>query len=88
MQVRYDEEYLCIPDALDLKIVKLHKEHHGVNGIFVSLDCMHTPWKNCPKHGRHHSKAGKKRAVQPRCLKHCQIIIYGSGMHPSAMLGC
>jgi hypothetical protein len=50
MKLRYDEEYLRTPDTLDLKrIAKLHKEHHSVNGMFGSLDCMHTPWKNCPK---------------------------------------
>jgi hypothetical protein len=88
MKLLNDEIYRRIPDALDLKrIAKLHKERHGVNGMFGSLDCMHTPWKSCPRDGRHNSKAGKKLAGQPWCLKHCQIIIYGSGMHHSAMLG-
>jgi hypothetical protein len=46
----YDKEYLRIPDTTDLKsIIILHKRHHQVNGIFGSLDCMHTGWKNCPK---------------------------------------
>ena len=50
VKLLYDEEYLHTPDTLDLKrIAKLHKECHGVNGMFGSLDCMHTPWKNSSK---------------------------------------
>jgi hypothetical protein len=61
MKLLYDEEYLRIPDALDLKrIAKLHKERHGVNGMFGSLDCMHTPWKNCPKGWQASFKSGKE----------------------------
>ena len=90
MKLLYGEEYLRIPDALDLKrIAKLHKERHGVNGMFGSLDWIAcTPLgKIVQRDGRHHSKGGKKLAGQLWCLKHCQIIIYGSGMHHSAMLG-
>jgi hypothetical protein len=47
MKLLYDEEYHRTPDALELKrIAKIHKERHGVNGMFGSLHCMHTPWKN------------------------------------------
>jgi hypothetical protein len=61
MKLLYDEEYLRIPDALDLKrIAKLHKERHGVNGMFGSLDCIHTPWKNCPKGWQASFKSGKE----------------------------
>ena len=46
----YKEEYLRVPTKEDLiGIVKLHRAKHGVNGMFGSLDCMHTYWKNCPK---------------------------------------
>lgn len=45
----YAAEYLRIPDENDLKsIMKLHSKVHGVDGMFGSLDCMHTVWKNCP----------------------------------------
>eukprot|EP00980_Cylindrotheca_fusiformis_P006445 scaffold1376_cov125-Cylindrotheca_fusiformis.AAC.11 len=45
----YEEEYLRIPTADDLKnIVKLHKHQHKVDGMIGSLDCMHRYWKNCP----------------------------------------
>ena len=46
----YENEYLRTPDATDLRsILQLHNQRHGVNGMFGSLDCMHTEWKNCPK---------------------------------------
>jgi hypothetical protein len=45
MKLLYDEEYLHIPDTLDLKrITKIHKKRHGVNGMFGCLDCMQNPW--------------------------------------------
>jgi len=45
----YQEEYLRVPTQEDLQsISKLHKEVHGIEGMFGSLDCMHTFWKNCP----------------------------------------
>jgi len=46
----YGDRYLRAPTSHDLnQIVKLHKEVHKVDGMFGSLDCMHTRWKNCPK---------------------------------------
>jgi hypothetical protein len=46
----YAEEFLRLPTKEDLKnISNLHKSVHGVYGMFGSLDCMHTYWKNCPK---------------------------------------
>ena len=56
----------------------------------MSMGCL-APWIACiplgkivQSDGRHQSKAGKKLAGQPWwCLKHCQIIIYGSGWHAS-----
>ena len=46
----YEGEYLRLPTKADIKsIVKLHKHAHKIDGMFGSLDCMHTYWKNCPK---------------------------------------
>lgn len=45
----YRNKYLKMPDQQDmLNIAELHKKVHGVSGMFGSLDCMHTQWKNCP----------------------------------------
>ena len=45
----YQEEYLRLPTKEDVwKITYLHKCKHGIDGLFGSLDCMHTYWKNCP----------------------------------------
>ena len=46
----FGDEFMRLPTADDLKgLVALHKEMHGVPGMFGSLDCMHTTyWKNCP----------------------------------------
>jgi hypothetical protein len=50
VQALYSEEFLRLPTKEDLKnISNLHKSVHGVDGMFGSLDCMHTYWKNCPK---------------------------------------
>jgi hypothetical protein len=47
--ILFGDEYIRLPTAKDLKAVSgLHKEVHGVDGMFGSLDCMHTYWKNCP----------------------------------------
>ena len=90
MKLMYDEEYLHIPDALDLKrIIELHKECHGMNGMFASLDCMHTAWKNCPKGWQASFKSGTETcAGSPWCLKCWQTIIYGSDMHYLAKQDC
>jgi hypothetical protein len=46
----YAAEYLRVPTSEDIRnITRLHQDKHGVPGMFGSLDCMHTPWKNCPK---------------------------------------
>ena len=46
----YIQEYLRKPTVNDLKAIeKLHFEQHGVRGLYGSLDCMHSWWKNCPK---------------------------------------
>jgi hypothetical protein len=56
----YNEEYLHSPSQSDLQqIVKLHKYIHGVDGMFGSLDCMHTHWKNCPTAWQGSFKSGK-----------------------------
>lgn len=33
----------------EVAIMRLYREVHGVCGMFVSFDCMHTQWTNCPK---------------------------------------
>jgi hypothetical protein len=65
MKLQYGEEYLRTPDTLDLKrIVKLHKEErHGVNRMFGSLNCMHTPWRNCQKGWQASSISGKETVL-------------------------
>lgn len=46
----YKGEYLRIPTEADMgSIHHLHKATHHVDGMFGSLDCMHSFWKNCPK---------------------------------------
>jgi hypothetical protein len=62
----YEQEYLRLPTAADLKaITKLHKTVHGVDGMFGSLDCCHTFWKNCPMgwQGSFQGKEGKPTIV-------------------------
>ena len=62
----YQKEYLRLPTPTDLKnICKLHKAVHGVDGMFGSLDCMHTLWKNCPVawQGSFEGKEGKPSIV-------------------------
>ena len=50
IELKYADEYLRLPTAEDMRgINQLHKKKHGVDGMFGSLDCMHTYWKNCPK---------------------------------------
>jgi hypothetical protein len=59
-------ECLRLPTAEDLKgIEKLHKSQHRVNGMYGSLDCMHTHWKNCPKawQGQFQGKEKKQTIV-------------------------
>ena len=61
MRQVYGEEYLRIPDENDIKnITQLHHEVHGVRGMFGSLDCMHTRWKNCPKAWQQSYQSGKE----------------------------
>jgi hypothetical protein len=66
MRYIYSDEYLRIPDANDLKsITRLHHEVHGVRGMFGSLDCMHTRWKNCPKAWQQSFKSRKEESGGP-----------------------
>ena len=45
----FKDEWLRFPDTSDLKsILKLQKHVHEVDGMFGSLDCTNTVWKNCP----------------------------------------
>ena len=60
----YAKEYLRLPDEEDLKnIVKLHKAVHKVDGMFGSLDCTHTVWKQCPKAWNPQFKGKEKKAT-------------------------
>ena len=39
---------LCTPSRHDAKrIVALHKEQHGIDGMLGSLDVTHVHWANC-----------------------------------------
>jgi ribosomal protein L32 len=50
LKLVYSSEYLRCPTKRDMKrITKLHKAIHQTDGLFGSLDCTHTYWKNCPK---------------------------------------
>jgi hypothetical protein len=62
VQSLYCEEYLRVPDAVDLKNISiLHQKSHGVDGMFGSLDCLHIGcWKNCPKAWQASFKSGKE----------------------------
>lgn len=62
----YEEEFLRIPTPEDLRsLLALHMHEHKVDGMFGSLDCMHTHWKNCPKawQGQFQGKEGKPTIV-------------------------
>lgn len=62
----YEKEYLRLPTKADMKsICNLHKEVHKVDGMFGSIDCMHTRWKNCPKAwaGQYSGKEGDPTIV-------------------------
>jgi len=59
MNALFVKQYLRKPTAEDLlAITTLHNTKHGVPGMFGSLDCMHTVWKNCPMawHGSYQGK--------------------------------
>jgi hypothetical protein len=57
----YTEEYLRVPTQHDVnRIEQLHRMVHGISGMFGSLDCMHTYWKNCP-YGWQGSYKGKEK---------------------------
>jgi hypothetical protein len=48
--VELNEKYLRMPTREDARRVSsLHERIHGIIGMLGSLDCMHVPWKNCPK---------------------------------------
>jgi hypothetical protein len=69
----YQFEFLRMPTAEDLaNITKLHQAVHGVPGMFGSLDCMHTWWKNCPKAWQGSYKGKEKR---------CTIVLEAAADH-------
>ena len=60
----YASEYLRKPTASDLKAIDaLHLRKHGVRGMFGSLDCSHTVWKNCPKAWQGSFKGKEKKCT-------------------------
>ena len=66
----YKAEYLRQPTSDDMKaIVALHHAKHGVKGMFGSLDCMHHPWKNCPKAWQGSHKNGKEKKMPTQILE-------------------
>ncbi|XP_071714309.1 uncharacterized protein [Rutidosis leptorrhynchoides] len=43
------DEYLRKPTSSDIaRLYSAHEEKHGFKGMFGSIDCMHSKWKNCP----------------------------------------
>lgn len=59
----YEHEFLRLPTKNDIKsIVALHQDVHKISGMFGSLDCMHTYWKNCPKAWQGQFKGKEKMA--------------------------
>nr|XP_043625811.1 uncharacterized protein LOC122597263 [Erigeron canadensis] len=46
----YREEYLQRPTTDDIqRLYQKHAQLHGFPGMLGSIDCMHWPWKRCPK---------------------------------------
>jgi hypothetical protein len=44
------KKFLRMPTRKDAqRVSSLHERIHGIVGMLGSLDCMHIPWKNCPK---------------------------------------
>jgi Plant transposon protein len=71
----YRKKYLKRPSPQDMvRIAALHEKVHGVPGMFGSLDCMHTRWKNCPV-GWQGSYKGQKGypsiVLEAVCDHHC-----------------
>lgn len=61
-----DEEitgtYLRMPNINDIKkVTDLRKLVHGVQGMLMSIDCLHVFWKNCPVSQQCYFKNGKTR---------------------------
>ena len=59
-------KYLRPMTRMDLsRIMRLHKEQHGVDGMAFSIDCWHLDWKNCPVawQGQLKGKEGKATLV-------------------------
>jgi hypothetical protein len=60
---KYQSEYKRIPTTQDLKAISnLHKHVHKIDGMFGSLDCMQTYWKNCPGGWKGQYKGKEKKA--------------------------
>jgi hypothetical protein len=46
---KFGDEYLRLPRADELEKILQENEARGFPGMYGSIDCMHWPWKNCPK---------------------------------------
>lgn len=69
MKDTYLEEYLRLPTPSDPKSSsELHKQFHKIEGIFGSLDGMHTHWKNCHKASQSSFK-GKEKVCYKKVMK-------------------
>lgn len=78
MKRRHQQEHLRMPTPEDsVVIVKLHQARHIVPGMFGSLDCVHTFWKNCPK-----AWQGQFQGSERKEAIHCA----GSNFGPSSLV--
>nr|XP_043639912.1 uncharacterized protein LOC122611026 [Erigeron canadensis] len=58
----YREEYLRRPTTDDIqRIYQKYAELHGFPGMLGSINCMHWPWKRCPKAWQGQFTRGDKR---------------------------
>lgn len=84
IQMLYYAKFLRRPSLEDLKgICCLHKAIHNVEGMFGSLDCTPTYWKNCPKawQGSFKGKEDKPSIVLEGLCDHHMFF----GMYPMGM---
>ena len=79
IQTLYMKDYLQFPDEVDLhNINQLHHHVHGLDSMLCSLDCSHTIWKNCLKHGQ--VSIEEKKTTPLKCWRVFLIITCFCGM--------